>query len=89
MRRFQSHQMPSEMLSSLIGLILSCSMICEDSIVAQVVSMFSFIFRYNKFTNLLFAGSTKNLNRGFAGTTTSPKNLALAFYSGLWAYDGW
>ncbi|XP_056635372.1 b(0,+)-type amino acid transporter 1-like isoform X2 [Diorhabda carinulata] len=34
-------------------------------------------------------GETSNLDRGFEGTTTSPKELALAFYSGLWAYDGW
>ncbi|KAG5887524.1 hypothetical protein JTB14_022136 [Gonioctena quinquepunctata] len=34
-------------------------------------------------------GNTKNLTKGFEGTTTSPKDLALAFYSGLWAYDGW
>jgi hypothetical protein len=25
----------------------------------------------------------------FAGSSTSPGDYALAFYSGLWAYDGW
>ena len=25
----------------------------------------------------------------FAGSSTSPSEYALAFYSGLWAYDGW
>ncbi|KAK9891437.1 hypothetical protein WA026_014672 [Henosepilachna vigintioctopunctata] len=34
-------------------------------------------------------GNTKNLDQGFEGTSLSPKNIALAFYSGLWAYDGW
>lgn len=34
-------------------------------------------------------GNTKNLSKGFEGTTTSPKDIALAFYCGLWAYDGW
>lgn len=34
-------------------------------------------------------GNTKNLEKGFEGTQYSPKNIALAFYSGLWAYDGW
>lgn len=29
------------------------------------------------------------MSSGFAGTTTSPGSIALAFYSGLWAYDGW
>ncbi|XP_011315270.1 b(0,+)-type amino acid transporter 1-like [Fopius arisanus] len=37
----------------------------------------------------LAMGNTKLLNNPFAGTTRSPGNIALAFYSGLWAYDGW
>lgn len=37
----------------------------------------------------LFLGSTKNLSKGFEGTTTNPGHIALAFYNGLWAYDGW
>ncbi|XP_072378552.1 b(0,+)-type amino acid transporter 1-like isoform X1 [Diabrotica undecimpunctata] len=37
----------------------------------------------------IFLGNISNLTRGFEGTTTSPKDFALAFYSGLWAYDGW
>ncbi|CAF1289956.1 unnamed protein product [Adineta ricciae] len=34
-------------------------------------------------------GHTQNLQNGFAGTTSKPFGVALAFYSGLWAYDGW
>lgn len=34
-------------------------------------------------------GNTSNLKGGFAGTTTRPGRIALAFYNGLWAYDGW
>lgn len=34
-------------------------------------------------------GKTENLSTGFDGTTTNPGHIALAFYSGLWAYDGW
>ncbi|RZC22676.1 b(0,+)-type amino acid transporter 1-like, partial [Asbolus verrucosus] len=37
----------------------------------------------------IFKGNTENLNKGFEGTNYSPKSIALAFYSGLWAYDGW
>ncbi|XP_063911415.1 b(0,+)-type amino acid transporter 1-like [Zophobas morio] len=37
----------------------------------------------------IMKGNTDNLNKGFEGTKYSPKNIALAFYSGLWAYDGW
>lgn len=34
-------------------------------------------------------GNTSNLDKGFEGTLSDPGNIALAFYSGLWAYDGW
>ncbi|CAF0835435.1 unnamed protein product [Rotaria sordida] len=34
-------------------------------------------------------GHTKYLENGFAGTTKNPLGIAFAFYSGLWAYDGW
>lgn len=37
----------------------------------------------------LAIGNTKNLSSGFKGTTTNPGHIALAFYNGLWAYDGW
>ncbi|GJQ71124.1 hypothetical protein Trydic_g1028 [Trypoxylus dichotomus] len=37
----------------------------------------------------LARGNTTNLSRGFEGTNFHPGSMALAFYSGLWAYDGW
>lgn len=37
----------------------------------------------------LASGHVELLNDPFRGTTTSAGNIALAFYSGLWAYDGW
>ncbi|XP_018316928.1 b(0,+)-type amino acid transporter 1 isoform X2 [Mycetomoellerius zeteki] len=37
----------------------------------------------------LSSGHVELLNNPFRGTTTSAGNIALAFYSGLWAYDGW
>lgn len=37
----------------------------------------------------LCMGNTKNLSSGFKGTTSNPGFIALAFYNGLWAYDGW
>lgn len=37
----------------------------------------------------LASGNTKNLSDPFKGTITSPGAIALAFYNGLWAYDGW
>lgn len=37
----------------------------------------------------LAIGNTKHLSTGFDGTVTNVGHIALAFYSGLWAYDGW
>ena len=35
------------------------------------------------------AGNTQYLRQGFEHTTSSVSDVATAFYSGLWAYDGW
>ena len=37
----------------------------------------------------LATGHTELLQNPFKGTTSSAGDVALAFYSGLWAYDGW
>ncbi|XP_058462091.1 b(0,+)-type amino acid transporter 1-like [Malaya genurostris] len=37
----------------------------------------------------LAIGRTENLTRGFEGSNFSAGPIALAFYNGLWAYDGW
>ncbi|XP_050399174.1 b(0,+)-type amino acid transporter 1 isoform X3 [Patella vulgata] len=34
-------------------------------------------------------GNTEYLEDGFEGTAQSASGIALAFYDGLWAYDGW
>lgn len=42
---------------------------------------------YNILTNS--KGETQHLAKGFEGSTTDLGKLAMAFYGGLWAYDGW
>uniref|UniRef100_A0A1B6FK86 b(0,+)-type amino acid transporter 1 n=1 Tax=Cuerna arida TaxID=1464854 RepID=A0A1B6FK86_9HEMI len=37
----------------------------------------------------LCLGNTENLSSGFEGSKTGLKDIILAIYSGLWAYDGW
>jgi len=34
-------------------------------------------------------GNPATEDMGFDGTTTKLSSIATAFYSGLWAYDGW
>jgi len=38
---------------------------------------------------LLAQGNTENLTDAFKGSATSFSAIAVAFYSGLWSYDGW
>lgn len=38
---------------------------------------------------MLCKGNTANFNNAFEGETPGPEGIALAFYQGLWAYDGW
>ncbi|MCJ8747440.1 hypothetical protein PDJAM_G00153450 [Pangasius djambal] len=38
---------------------------------------------------MLAKGNTQNLQNAFEGGTTSFGAIGLAFYNGLWAYDGW
>uniref|UniRef100_A0A670YKQ3 b(0,+)-type amino acid transporter 1 n=1 Tax=Pseudonaja textilis TaxID=8673 RepID=A0A670YKQ3_PSETE len=38
---------------------------------------------------LLAKGNTKNFNNSFDSSSISVGSISLAFYSGLWAYDGW
>ncbi|XP_026988789.1 b(0,+)-type amino acid transporter 1 isoform X2 [Tachysurus fulvidraco] len=38
---------------------------------------------------MLAKGNTHNLQNMFEGGTTSFRAIGLAFYNGLWAYDGW
>lgn len=37
----------------------------------------------------MYTGNVSQFENSFEGTTTSPSNIALAFYNALWAYDGW
>ena len=39
--------------------------------------------------NVVFAGNTENFEEPFSDTSKSPSAVAIAFYNGLWAFDGW
>uniref|UniRef100_A0A673C344 Zmp:0000001267 n=1 Tax=Sphaeramia orbicularis TaxID=375764 RepID=A0A673C344_9TELE len=38
---------------------------------------------------LLFQGNTENFNNAFEGTNVGVSTIGIAFYQGLWSYDGW
>jgi len=56
----------------------------------KVVELF-LLFSWTHFLLLKknISGETETLNEGFEGTEKSLSMIALAFYDGLWAYDGW
>lgn len=53
--------------------------------------MFVFYMSSELYMNYLFLiiGNVQNFKGSFEGTTSNLANIGLAFYSGLWAYDGW
>lgn len=38
---------------------------------------------------LLFQGHTENFENSFEGTNADVSSIGIAFYQGLWSYDGW
>lgn len=51
-------------------------------VVACMIVIFGGIYQIGR-------GETQHLEKGFEGTSFALKDVVLAFYSGLWAYDGW
>ena len=44
---------------------------------------------YYHFTSNLSTGNTQHLSNAFNNPSPSMGVIATAFYTGLWAYDGW
>ena len=40
-------------------------------------------------TTFEFEGYTEHFDDAFVGSNDKPGEIALAFYGGMWAYDGW
>lgn len=53
------------------------------------ISFLNFIFKMIFIFIKFFAGHTKYIKTGFEGTKSNAKDLVLAFFSGLWSFDGW
>lgn len=53
--------------------------------------LFDDVTMKSKFYVFVFlnTGKTENLSNAFEGSSTSFGAIGLAFYNGLWAYDGW
>lgn len=48
-----------------------------------------FFYRQIAYIYVYITGEVEEINTGFQDSVQSPSLIALAFYDGLWAYDGW
>ncbi|CAF4021696.1 unnamed protein product [Rotaria sordida] len=90
---------PSEQLVKMTAVFTLLILMNINSISVSAANRLNIIFVICKVVTIIIViivgivriaqGHTKYLQNGFDGTTTKPLNVALAFYSGLWAYDGW
>ncbi|CAF3601899.1 unnamed protein product [Rotaria sordida] len=89
----------SEELIKMTAIFAILMLININSISVSIANRLNIIFVICKVLTILTViiigvirlgkGYTQNLQNGFDGTTKNPLGVALAFYSGLWAYDGW
>lgn len=90
---------PSDIAVKLVGvlcLLLICFINCYSVKLATKVQNFFTITKLIAIVIITIGGAvmlgkgeTEYLASGFEGSTSSPSMIALAFYDGLWAYDGW
>lgn len=69
--------------------IVACLVVIAGGIYEVSIGILIFRIVYALTIIFLILGNYKNLENIFNGTTASPGNIALAFFSGMWAYGGW
>lgn len=70
--------------------IVSCLVVIGGGIYEVSLGIiFAVIVYFFSYYIVCFLGNYKNLEDIFRGTTANPGNIALAFFSGMWAYGGW
>lgn len=55
----------------------------------RVKEFYYLLFFSNIYMYMYVSGEVEEINTGFQDSVQSPSLIALAFYDGLWAYDGW
>ncbi|CAF4864026.1 unnamed protein product [Rotaria sp. Silwood1] len=94
----QECEPPAELIK-MTAIFAILMLININSISVSLANRLNIIFVISKVSTILIViiaglirmgkGYTQNLQNSFDGTTKNPLGIALAFYSGLWAYDGW
>ncbi|CAF4125391.1 unnamed protein product, partial [Adineta steineri] len=90
---------PPEELVKMLGIFLLLMIAAMNALSVSASNRLNIVFVTCKIITILVVivaglvriaqGYTQNLQSGFTGTTKEPLSIALAFYSGLWAYQGW
>ena len=68
---------------------LSARLATFIQVVSMVVKMMALAVIILGGVVMLFQGNTGNFDNAFEGTNVGVSSIGIAFYQGLWSYDGW
>jgi len=68
---------------------LSVRLATAIQVVSMVVKLLALVVIILGGAVMLFQGHTKNFENSFEGTNADISSIGIAFYQGLWSYDGW
>lgn len=68
---------------------LSARLATSIQVLSMVVKILALVVIILGGCILLFQGNTENFNNAFEGTNVGVSPIGIAFYQGLWSYDGW
>ncbi|XP_076604157.1 b(0,+)-type amino acid transporter 1 [Chaetodon auriga] len=68
---------------------LSVRLTTAIQVVSMVVKMLALAVIVLGGVVMLFQGHTENFENSFEGTNVGVSSIGIAFYQGLWSYDGW
>ncbi|XP_055891323.1 b(0,+)-type amino acid transporter 1-like isoform X1 [Biomphalaria glabrata] len=90
---------PPDIAVKLVTAVAMCTIAFINSVSVKAATMVQNITTFTKLIALaiisvggiimIFKGNTEYLSEGFEGTRNDPQKVAIAFYNGLWAFDGW
>lgn len=90
---------PPEYTKKIVALVVLLTITITNMISVRLVARIQILFTFIKCVGLVMIiiggmvyiskGQYKSLSTGFDGTTENVGDIALAIYSGLWAYGGW
>ncbi|XP_069029099.1 b(0,+)-type amino acid transporter 1 [Embiotoca jacksoni] len=68
---------------------LSVRLATSIQVVTMVIKVLALVVIILGGVVMLFQGNTENFENSFEGTNVGVSSIGVAFYQGLWSYDGW